>query len=104
MDFLIGSIRRECLDHLIACNQAHLMRILRGYTSYYNVARAHLGLERFTATAALLSTAGVSLRAKFWADRTISIAGCSFRKGQGFDGEVPPAISNRKFGACDASR
>jgi hypothetical protein len=82
VDFLIGSIRRERLDHLIACNQAHLMRILRDYASYYNVARTHLGLERFTPTDALLSTAGVSLRAKFRADRTISIAGCSFRKGR----------------------
>jgi putative transposase len=48
VDFLVGSIRRERLDHLIVCNQAHLMRILQDYTSYYNDMRTHFGLERFT--------------------------------------------------------
>ena len=33
---LIGSIRRECLDHVIVFNEAHLRRTLAGYISYYN--------------------------------------------------------------------
>lgn len=43
---LIGSIRRECLDHLIVFNEAHLLRILRDYFAYYHVSRTHLSLER----------------------------------------------------------
>ena len=43
---VIGSIRRECLDHLIVRNEAHLRRVLQGYTSYYNATRTHLGLEK----------------------------------------------------------
>ncbi len=33
---LIGSIRRECVDHLIVFNEAHLRRVLRAYADYYN--------------------------------------------------------------------
>ena len=36
---LIGSIRRECLDHVIVVGEAHLRRILRGYCRYYNEIR-----------------------------------------------------------------
>ncbi|MBD3236690.1 MAG: transposase [Candidatus Eisenbacteria bacterium] len=42
---LIGSIRRECLDHVIVLNEQHLMRILRGYVCYYHRWRTHQGLE-----------------------------------------------------------
>jgi transposase InsO family protein len=41
---VIGSIRRECLDHNIIWNAAHLRHILNGYTHYYNATRTHLGL------------------------------------------------------------
>jgi hypothetical protein len=43
---VIGSIRRECLDHLIVLNEDHLRRILRGYIKYYRDSRPHLSLER----------------------------------------------------------
>ena len=43
---LIGSIRRECLDHLIVFNEAHLLRILRSYFAYYHESRTHLSLDR----------------------------------------------------------
>jgi len=38
---LIGSIRRECLDHIIVFGEAHLCRILRSYACYYNPASQH---------------------------------------------------------------
>ncbi len=38
---LIGSIRRECLDHVIVGGEAHLRRILRSYAMYYNKIRTH---------------------------------------------------------------
>ncbi len=43
---LIGSIRRECLDHMIVFNEAHLIRILTDYFSYYHEAQTHLSLDR----------------------------------------------------------
>ena len=43
---LIGSIRRECLDHVIVLNEDHLHRILAEYFEYYHQARAHLSLDR----------------------------------------------------------
>ncbi len=41
---LIGSIRRECLDHVIVLNEAHLIRILTSYFEYYHRSRTHLSL------------------------------------------------------------
>jgi len=38
---LIGSIRRECLDHIVVFGETHLRRILRSYTRYYNRASEH---------------------------------------------------------------
>jgi transposase InsO family protein len=43
---LIGSIRRECLNHLIVCNARHLKRLLRSYFIYYHDARTHLALAK----------------------------------------------------------
>ena len=43
---LIGSIRRECLDHVVVLGQAHLRRILRSYAAYYNQARTHRSLAK----------------------------------------------------------
>ena len=42
----IGSIRRECLDHIVVLNEKHLRRILKEYFSYYHESRTHLGLEK----------------------------------------------------------
>ena len=42
---VIGSIRRECLDHFLILNEAHLRRLLRGYLGYYNTARPHQSLD-----------------------------------------------------------
>jgi putative transposase len=43
---VIGSIRRECLDHLIVIDEGHLRRILRDYIGYYQNSRPHRSLER----------------------------------------------------------
>ncbi len=43
---LIGSIRRECLDHVLVLNERHLRRILTGYFAYYHRARTHLALDK----------------------------------------------------------
>ena len=43
---LIGSIRRECTDHLIVFNAEHLRRILVRYATYYNEVRTHVSLGK----------------------------------------------------------
>jgi transposase InsO family protein len=43
---LIGSIRRECVDHIIVLGEAHLRRILKSYARYYNETRTHLALDK----------------------------------------------------------
>ena len=42
---VIGSIRRECLDHVIVFNEASLRRILRRYVTYYHGSGPHLSLQ-----------------------------------------------------------
>jgi len=43
---LIGSIRRECLDHVIVFGEAHLRHLLKSYGTYYNQVRTHLALDK----------------------------------------------------------
>jgi transposase InsO family protein len=43
---LIGTIRRECLDHMIVFGEAHLRRILGKYAAYYNDSRIHRSLNK----------------------------------------------------------
>ncbi len=43
---LIGSIRRECLDHIVVSGEAHLRHILKTYVSYHNEVRTHLSLNK----------------------------------------------------------
>jgi putative transposase len=43
---LVGSIRRECLDHVIVLAENHLRRIVTGYLSYYHKSRTHLSLGK----------------------------------------------------------
>jgi len=43
---LIGSIRRECVDHVIVLGEAHLRRILLSYAHYYNDVRTHRSLDK----------------------------------------------------------
>ena len=45
---LIGSIRRECLDHIVVFSERHLCHILLSYMKYYNEVRTHLSLEKDT--------------------------------------------------------
>src|SRR5712675_1909402 len=43
---LIGSIRRECLDHIIVLGEMHLRRVLKSYADYYNSVRTHRSLNK----------------------------------------------------------
>jgi transposase InsO family protein len=43
---LIGTLRRECLDHIVILGEAHLRRILSAYAAYYNRTRLHMALQK----------------------------------------------------------
>src|ERR1700737_835629 len=43
---LIGSIRRECVDHIVVFGERHLRHILLSYMNYYNETRTHLSLNK----------------------------------------------------------
>ena len=48
VDRIIGSIRRECLDHVIVFNAAGLRRVVAAYIAYYMRSRTHLALGKDT--------------------------------------------------------
>src|ERR1700681_2402420 len=58
---LIGSIRRECLDHIIVLGEAHLRRILKSYARYYNETRTHLALDKDAPLSRTVKRAGLIL-------------------------------------------
>ena len=43
---LIGSIRRECVDHMVVLGEEHLRRVLNSYARYYNEMRTHRSLNK----------------------------------------------------------
>jgi transposase InsO family protein len=55
---LIGSVRRECTDHLIALNAEHLRRILVKYAAYYNETRTHVSLGKGAPRSRLIEPIG----------------------------------------------
>jgi transposase InsO family protein len=56
---LIGSIRRECVDHIIVLGEAHLRRILKSYADYYKGIRTHRSLNEDAPVSRLVQRAGV---------------------------------------------
>ena len=42
----LGSVRRECLDHILVLGDQHLHRVIREYVTYFNRARPHQGIEQ----------------------------------------------------------
>src|SRR5712672_164337 len=56
---LIGSIRRECLDHIIVLDEEHLRRILKNYADYYNGVRTHRSLNKDAPVSRQVQRSGV---------------------------------------------
>jgi transposase InsO family protein len=56
---LIGSIRRQCLDHIIVLGEAHLLRILKSYARYYNGVRTHRSLNKDAPVSRSVQRSGV---------------------------------------------
>jgi transposase InsO family protein len=55
---LIGSIRRECLDHIVVTGEQHLRHILQCYLGYYNAVRTHLALGKDAPIRRVIQRAG----------------------------------------------
>ena len=77
---LIGSVRRECTDHLIAFDVDHLRRILAKYAIYYNQVRTHVSLGRMRPTHARSRGSETSLRIRSLAGYIIGTLESRFRK------------------------
>jgi hypothetical protein len=76
---LIGTIRRECLNHVIVLNEAYLTRILRDYFEYYHTARTHQSLENNAPWPREVEpperpNVDASLPTRWWADSIIATA------------------------------
>jgi transposase InsO family protein len=56
---LIGSIRRECVDHIIVLGEAHLRRIFKSYACYYNHIRTHRSLNKDAPVSRAVQRTGV---------------------------------------------
>jgi transposase InsO family protein len=79
---LIGSIRRECLDHVVILGEAHLRRLLATYAGYYNELRTHRSLTKDTPLHRIVSGPAPSHRNRSSAAFTINIAESDFRHTQ----------------------
>jgi Integrase core domain len=79
---LIGSIRHECLDHLMVLNAEHLRRILAKYATYYNEVRTHVSLGKDTPCTRPIERSETLLRIRSSAGYTIDTHESSFRKRQ----------------------
>ena len=62
---LIGSIRRECLDHVVVFGDRHLRHVLLSYMEYYNGARTHLALNKDAPVSRAIQAVGHILPAPF---------------------------------------
>ncbi len=80
---LIGTLRRECLDHVLIFGEQHLRRILALYSSYYNQTRTHLGLRKDAPLGEVSKDQEPSLPHQFCSDCIITTGGYDFRKGPG---------------------
>ena len=58
---LIGSIRRDCLDHVVVFGERHLRHLLKSYQKYYNEARTHLSLHKDAPIPRTIQTVGRTL-------------------------------------------
>jgi transposase InsO family protein len=55
---LIGSIRRESIDHVVVFGERHLRHVLLSYMHYYNEVRTHLSLDKHAPTSRRVQRAG----------------------------------------------
>jgi hypothetical protein len=85
---LIGSIRCDCLDHIIVLDETHLRQVLKYYVRYYNESRTHLSLDKDApfSRAVLVSARIATIPVLRTASSTLP--DLNFRQGQGMLKEI----------------
>ncbi len=79
----IGSIRRDCLDHVVVFGERHLRHLLRCYADYYNHSRTHLSLGKDAPAGGRYRALGALQRHLYWVACIIGTFESNFRQGQG---------------------
>lgn len=80
---LIGSIRRECLDHVVVFGERHLRHVLLSYMNYYNETRTHLSLDKDAPLSrTVFRGQGVFFAFQSWAGCITNIFGFDLRQAQ----------------------
>ena len=79
---LIGTLRRECLDHVLIYGERHLRRILTLYSLYYKETRTHQGLGKDAPLGRHIERSGTIVTTPIWPDCIITTRGYDFREGQ----------------------
>jgi hypothetical protein len=79
---LIGSIRRECLDHVVVFGERPLRHVLLSYMNYYNETRTHLSLDRMRPYRERFKGQGVFFAFQSWAGCITNIFGFDLRQAQ----------------------
>src|SRR5204863_6512643 len=79
---LIGSIRRECLDHVVVFGERHLRHVLLSYMKYHNEVRTHLSLKKDAPVSRAVERAGHIFCRQFSAGYTTNISGFDLRQAQ----------------------
>ena len=79
---LIGTLRRECLDHVLIIGEAHLRHTLTLFASYSNETRMHLSLHKNVPLGRAVQRSGRVVAIRFWLGCIIAMRGYDFRKGQ----------------------
>jgi hypothetical protein len=82
---LIGTLRRDCLDHILIFGELHLLRILSLYSAYYNESRTHLALcKDAPLRRAVFNELAPLSRSRFYLDCIFVTRGYDFWEGQEF--------------------
>jgi hypothetical protein len=77
----LGSIRRECLDHVVVVGERHLRHVLASNQTYYNEVRTHLSLQKDAPV--MCAEQGACVRRRSWAGYTINMFEFEFPTGTG---------------------
>ena len=99
---LIGSIRRECVDHTVVLGEAHLRRILQTYAGYYNKIRTHRSLDKDAPAFRPVQRSGTSRHTRFSVGFITITYGFRFSV-QTADHFLPTALRTADHGARPAT-
>ena len=99
---LIGTLRRDCLDHVLIFGERHLRRVLTLYSLYYNETRTHLGLGKDAPLTPSRPTIGTIVTTQSCPDCIIATCGYDFRDGQ--EGATKPITSAKTSSSTTSAR